>query len=59
MVQDYITGLDESMIGSDINMIRIDEYDYDADLVFTNFFDVDVNYHAPKGTWLPLNGSPD
>ena len=18
-----------------------------------------VNYHAPKGTWLPLNGSPD
>lgn len=24
-----------------------------------NGFKAEVNYHAPKGTWLPLNGSPD
>lgn len=42
MVQDYITGLDESMIGSVVNMVRIDEFDYENDLVFTDFFDVDI-----------------
>lgn len=28
-------------------------------LTFSEIFSGDVNYPPPKGSWLPLNGSPD